>query len=353
MKEVLRSRRVENGSSKLAPICLMSRLGDARHNGACCALLCSVRFVFDEASWEAVPNVFETLLNLGAMQLSLVENIGLPSGPEIIAFCATIFVTDAFCHEARTILPPYLGSQIVRRCVAGNLPVSAYGQRSGGANVMMCYSGGPCDSLSSDHLLAVREKMAEAFRLAHSGYQLKEFLAEPIGQEASRWMLNTGFHLRRDYSDYYQAQNRPLPLFSKRSCLVGLTKEEALAEYGSRASGLFSYSPPRFHFTHGEQAVLHRSLVGETDKETAVNLRISPWTVKKRWHAIYERVADIDSALLPSVHHELETVSRGTERRRHLLAYLREHLEELRPLNGAPPPIAGEGLRAMIRRKAR
>jgi hypothetical protein len=54
--------------------------------------------------------------------------------------------------------------------------------------------------------------------------------------------------------------------------------------------------------------------------------------VKKRWHAIYERVADIDSELLPSVHQELETVSRGAERRLLLLAYLRQHLEELRPI---------------------
>jgi hypothetical protein len=232
----------------------MPRLGDARHIGACCALLCAVRFAFDEASWEALPNVFETLLNLGAMQLSLVENIGLPSGPEIIAFCATLFVTDASCREARTILPPYLGSQVVRRYITGNLPVPDCGQKSGGANMMMCYGAGPCDALSSEHFLAVREKMAEAFRLAHYGYQLKEFLAEPIGQEARRWMLNAGFHLRRDYCEYHQARDRPLPQFSQRSRLVGLTKEEAVADYGSRASGLFSYSLPRFHFTHCEQA---------------------------------------------------------------------------------------------------
>jgi hypothetical protein len=33
------------------------------------------------------------------MQLSLVENIELPGGPEIVAFCATIFVSEAFCRE--------------------------------------------------------------------------------------------------------------------------------------------------------------------------------------------------------------------------------------------------------------
>ena len=31
----------------------------------------------------------------------------------------------------------------------------------------------------------------------------------------------------------------------------------------------------------------------------AASLYISPWTVKKRWHAIYEGVADVDGELLP------------------------------------------------------
>jgi hypothetical protein len=54
--------------------------------------------------------------------------------------------------------------------------------------------------------------------------------------------------------------------------------------------------------------------------------------VKKRWHAIYERVADVDSELLPpSIAYGADASSRGAERRRHLLNYLRQHLEELRP----------------------
>jgi hypothetical protein len=54
--------------------------------------------------------------------------------------------------------------------------------------------------------------------------------------------------------------------------------------------------------------------------------------VKKRWHAIYDRVADVDSELLPPpVADGVYSSSRGAERRRHLLNYLRQHPEELRP----------------------
>ena len=338
------SGQVGKKSNPLVSICLMPSVGELRHIAGCCAILSLSRFIFDDVTWEALPDMWQALLSLGAMQLSLVENIGQPSGPEILAFCASIFVTDSFCREVRTTLSPYLGLQIARRYRAGTLAVLdrdqvAFANAGTGVNVIICYSGRRCDSLSSEHLLAIREKLAEAFRLAHSGYRLKELLCGPIGEEALHWAIDAGFRLRRDYSDYYQARNVPAPESAKRPWLVGLTKEEALADYGSRASGLFVFTPPRFHFARCDQAILLHSLAGETDEEMAANLSISLWTVKKRWKTIYERVEDVDSALLPNSCNGLAAESRGPERRRHLLAYLRLHPEELRPLNGNRPPL--------------
>ena len=71
--------------------------------------------------------------------------------------------------------------------------------------------------------------------------------------------------------------------------------------------------------------------MGETCETLATSLSLSPWTVKKRWRAIYERVADIDRDLLPPSIAYGPTSSRGAERRRQLLNYLRQHVEELRP----------------------
>ena len=72
--------------------------------------------------------------------------------------------------------------------------------------------------------------------------------------------------------------------------------------------------------------------MGETCEELAASLSISPWTVKKRWQAIYERVADVDSELLlPPVANGAHVSARGAERRRRLLYYLRQHFEELSP----------------------
>ena len=104
------------------------------------------------------------------------------------------------------------------------------------------------------------------------------------------------------------------------------------AHSGGNIASLFVYTAPRFYFSRSERVLLQHALMGETCEQLAASLSISPWTVKKRWHAIYDRVTDVDPELLPpSIAYGAHASSRGAERRRHLLNYLRQHLEELRP----------------------
>lgn len=50
--------------------------------------------------------------------------------------------------------------------------------------------------------------------------------------------------------------------------------------------------------------------------------------MKKSWNTIYEQVAAVQPDLLPAA----EQGKRGQRKRHHLLGYLREHREELRPV---------------------
>jgi DNA-binding CsgD family transcriptional regulator len=121
------------------------------------------------------------------------------------------------------------------------------------------------------------------------------------------------------------------PEISRRPWLVGLTKEEASENPGSHLESI-RFTAPRFHFNPSEQTLLRHALLGKTSEDVAAALFISPWTVKKRWHAIYERVTEVDRDLLPPpIANSADAKSRGAERRRHLLHYLRQHSEELRP----------------------
>jgi DNA-binding CsgD family transcriptional regulator len=315
---------------------LITRQGSAQDLARCKVLHASLRLPYPEGCSRALVEMWRALLSNWAMQISLVEDRAKPLASRIVSFSATVFATDEFCCEARSTLAPYLGVQVARRFLSHKLPLLnrkqvARANARRGLNAIMCFGGCEADGLSSDQILAVREKQSEAFRLDLSGYRIKEFLADTIGEEAAQWMLDSGAHLRRDYSRYFEKRDSPTPEASQRPWLVGLTKTEALANPGSYLSSFFVYAPPRFHFSHSEQLLLQHALVGETSDELANSLFISPWTVKKRWHAIYERVANVDRELLPPVANGLHVASRGAEHRRHLLYYLRQHLEELRP----------------------
>src|SRR4029453_2017696 len=316
---------------------LMARKGTVEDLGECYALHESLRLPYTKRSWRILPEMWRTLLLRGAMQLCLVTNRARLVGSRIVSFSAFLFVTDEFCLEARSKFPPYLDVELARQYLSCDLPVLNREQVGGanagdGLNVMLCFEAWAHDGLLPEQLLAVRAKQSEAFHLGLSGYHVKEFLADTVGEETTQWMLDAGARLRRDYSNYFGKNHLPKPESPRRPCLVGLSKEEALAHPGANIAGLFVYTAPRFHFSRSQRVLLQHALMGETCEKLAASLSISRWTVKKCWHAIYDRVTDVDRELLPPpVACGAQASSRGAERRRHLLNYLRQHLEELRP----------------------
>jgi hypothetical protein len=344
MKEPSMLERLAREQQSKLPyvISLIARDGFTEDLSSCYTLHQSLGLPYTETSWHALPHMWHDLLSKGAMKLFLVEDRARPLGSRIVAFNAIVFVTDKFRSEARSTLPPYLSVQLTRQYLSGRLPVLnreqvARANTRDGLNVVMCFEGWAQDRIWPEQHLVIREKQNEAFHLALRGYRIKEFLADPIEWEMSQWMLHAGARLRRDYSSYFRKRGALKLKSSQRPWLVGLTKKEALAHPGSNIAGLFIYTPPRFHFNRSQRVLLQHALMGETCQNLATSLSVSPWTVKKRWHAIYDRVADVDRELLPSsIAYSVDASCRGAERRRHLLNYLRQHLEELRPYE---PPM--------------
>ena len=143
--------------------------------------------------------------------------------------------------------------------------------------------------------------------------------------------------------------------------IVGITRELEQSRRGdwsgSWVGALFEYEAPVLGFSRGEQSLLSAAISGTTDEQLAATLEISLPTIKKMWVSIYNRVEDHRPALIaetddPPVRNArvmaagadpgravaglLESGasagSRGREKRRRLLAYLRQHPEELRPV---------------------
>ena len=326
--------RLPNMSS--GPMILMAREGTVRDIPEWQALHRSLGIPYSKAEWATLPQMWDDLLSSGRLKLFLVENRINPPGARLVSCCAAVFATDRFCIEACSFSPPFLGTQLVRRYRSGEAvmlsrPEIARANTKGGLNLVLCFEGPERGALLGEHYLALQQKRGEAFHLAIAGYRLKQFLANPIGEQAYEETRDAGAILRTDYAKVVFAGNGACPTHL-RPRLVGLTKEEAEAHPGSYLSSLFVHNPPRFHFSRAEQKLLRSALSGETSEELAESLSVSRWTVKKRWQAIYERVADVDRDLLPcSLADGTYVHGRGAERRRRLLGYLRQHPEELRP----------------------
>jgi DNA-binding NarL/FixJ family response regulator len=165
------------------------------------------------------------------------------------------------------------------------------------------------------------------------GYNLKEYLGQMTEVEAARATLHSGavlLTINGRYSELPQGDEKQL-LSSPH--LFVITRERALQQVGAWSSSLFIYSPPIIGFSRGEQRLLEQALRSFNDEELAKELEISVSAVKKAWSSVYERVDRSDVGILPSNSDESENGGRGKGKRHRLLAYIREHPEELRPIS--------------------
>jgi DNA-binding CsgD family transcriptional regulator len=107
------------------------------------------------------------------------------------------------------------------------------------------------------------------------------------------------------------------------------SREEAASDAHYGLALLFeTYAPPRFALTLREQQILSLALEGGTDTSVARTADISESAVKKNFRTIYAKVA---RAGIIDLRADDAPEQRGAETRRHLLNYVREHPQELRP----------------------
>lgn len=116
--------------------------------------------------------------------------------------------------------------------------------------------------------------------------------------------------------------------------IVGTTPEVESNRLGSWVSPLFDYHRPELGFSRSEQRLLLAALPGRTDEELCRELGRSLPTVKGTWRSIYDRAASHLPELYPA-HLQMDSrnIEKGKGKRRRLLAYHREHPEELRPVS--------------------
>jgi hypothetical protein len=95
-----------------------------------------------------------------------------------------------------------------------------------------------------------------------------------------------------------------------------------------------------FGLSESEQRLLVSALTGVPDEQLAETLGVLLSAIKKRWISIHRCVQDAKPELTPT---DVPASGRGKEKRCHLLAYVRDHPDELGPVSRK---LLGEGVRA-------
>ena len=316
---------------------LVDRLTEARDFEACRGLL-QERSAYRPEVFARLPDVWGEMLAAGSLNSAVMEDWDRPTGRRIVQFGMTVFVTDAYVERARSGTALHVGADIVEHVLDGrspvlSLPEIARANSEGGLNLVVLHCGFPTRSWTAEQLPLVTARLPRCFFSLHAGYQIKEILLEYYEEAFVTFALQGGFLTRADRRAAHGRQGLPWSSAAPSPHLLGVTREEAATNPGSSVAQAFAYVPPRFFFRNGEQQVLRRALMGQTDDEVAASLGLGLATIKKRWVAAYDRVSGVMPGLLPEIDAENTHLERkrGHEKRRHLLIYLSRHPEELRP----------------------
>ena len=305
-----------------------------------CAEMIAAHPVFGPRYGSAIadlPNAWLRLLDFEAKNATVFEEVN-GSHATICAVGVAVFVGDDFVRELKS--PPlfWIGPELAKRTMRGDSPILSRKQlreanSCGGLNLVV-WEG--CIRPEFERNIEIHRVILNKFIEDHRGYLWNELIPQQIESvERLEWMLKTGSLVWNPALGCYEESLQKAPLeFLREPHIVGVTRGIEHSRAGSWIGAIFNHHPPQFGFSRGEQRLLLSALSGETDMELSGDLGTSVSTVKNTWRSIYNRVASRLPELVPDDSQGNGQISdRGREKRRRLLAYLREHPEELRPVS--------------------
>jgi hypothetical protein len=251
----------------------------------------------------------------------------------IIGIGVSAFLSEDFLRALKTAPFFWVGPELTRRIARSESPLLSNREvrernGNGGLNVVTWENALRTEFFDSVEVLTIG---CNAFFEQHRGFLLKEVLGQAATRDLLDLSVRSGFLLMDRHGRYVDSVTAPLGEIFAEPHHFGVTRDLGLPRVGTWIGTLFVYQPPQCGFRPSEQRLLLAALRGRTDEELADELGLSISAVKKMWLSIYERVSTHLPCLLPSRASKQKWSERGKEKKQRMIAYLREHPEELRP----------------------
>jgi hypothetical protein len=277
--------------------------------------------------------VYSHLVRTRRFAAALIE-MPLPEGPpRLVGLGGAMFVSESFFQDEIDNPRPGLNARIVASVARKKSVVLSHddvrrANTADGLNVVITQAALP-SGLTLEQTRAFESVMSYAFFQLMRGYRLRRLFREAASAAAIAHVTSQRVFATMVTFDGFRATNPETRWNADRALFVA-EREHCLALPASVASILFSYTQPILNLHETDQELALAALDGLTDAELAQALHLKLPALKKRWMSLFERVGRLRPDLVPASERDTAD-TRGPQKRHRLLAYLREHPEELRP----------------------
>lgn len=252
---------------------------------------------------------------------SVVESTPPIQAHRLIGFGSAVLVNSNFAEAEFANPRPDITSRIMTSLLTGRSALATWDEVAqanayDGVHVVIIYNAWRDDILRPEEKKDVKVVFTSSFADVLAGFRVCRILVETTNPASEE--------LHRISPEYQVIAEFP----SIGRVIYRMTRESATALPGSLGNLIFKFHPPILRLRNSDQQLLLIALQSATDNELTVELGITFSAVKARWRSIFARVGQV----LPDLVIDAEDrEGRGKQKRHRVLAYLRTHMEELRP----------------------
>jgi len=283
---------------------------------------------------DCAVDAWRHLIRSCSFQSAVIESDPAFAGRHVVAFGASVFVSRLFAGEEIRNPRPGLNARIIASLASGRSVVLNQDElrsanTEGGLDLVVLYGNWRRTGLDLESISEAQVLLACSFLQIYQGFRFNRILVEAINKLEIEYTGAAG--IWKTVGDFRELGSRqPDTTWNKDRALFEVTAANAFSVPGSVMAMLFQYRAPVLRLPDSDQRLLMAALTGLTDQELVHSLNIPLSAVKKRWRSLFER-ASAHRDLFPELSGGFAESGRGRQKRQHVLAYVRDHPEELRP----------------------